>query len=647
MIKIPILYTTYNRLKYTKITLPALIENTGDIGSVFIIDNNSTDGTREFLEKINVGASIVEKVIFNEKNIGVSGAMNQFFDIIPNNSEYFAKVDNDTIVPANWLETLLSALKVGGVDIIQAKHFFIHHKAKDWEDLIRISKSEEVLGANLIHSPTVGGSGIVASAKTINVIDESLGLFGWSSFQRNSEDYKSAFYDGVTVDVLDLVGYNRLKLSDLDYHVSVGRTDVASTPNVSIVIPVIRPESAKKCIEKIKENAGIESSLYEIITEEDKDRIGCPKILKSLTEKAKYDLVMFLGDDTEPEPEFLVEAISSMSQLPDGWGLVALNDGMTDGNKLATHWLAHKKLLDHTENREFFYTGYDHQFCDNELTDIAKGLGRYIYSDRAKIKHNHPIKDRAFEDEDYARVYSKEVERKDQKLYMTRKKARGYFKLGIGFPLTDIKVYTSFLASWTAMEKGSFTFLMPTFPGQIEAIRNDIVIQALRENCTHLLMMDTDQNYPSDAIPKLLSHKKDVVAASVHRRYPPFDMIMLRGELGAYHHVPDDECFSGKLIEVDAIGCACMLFNTDVFLDIPHPWFNQYRMGDGRNVGEDIDFCSKMRKQGYRIFVDTSISIGHISTVEINKDFYLLYKKVKGFEWRPPPEEANQETLNH
>jgi len=638
MEKIPILFTTFNRLHYTVRALPVLLENSQEMGEVFIIDNCSDGDTVEYLKSIN--DPIIKAKIFNKKNTGIAGAMNQFFNLVKDNYTYFAKVDNDTIVPEGWLEELLMVIESEDVDFIQAKHFFIAKGVKDWEDLLSKCESKEVLGNNLIYRSNIGGSGIIGKLSKVSQLDEESGkLDGWSIYQEENEQLKSAFYDGVTIEVLDIEDYNKLKTDDLEYHLSTGRIDVNGIPSVSILIPVIREDRVKDCIAAIKKNILLPESKYEIITEVDKDRIGCPKMLKRLVEKAKYDFVVFLGDDTIPQYGFMIRAFYAMDKLPNRWGLVGFNDGIQDGNVLATHWLASKRLLGHLENREFFYTGYIHQFCDRELTGVATHLGRYAWAKDAVLVHNHPVRDLKFEDEDYRRVYAGDNHRHDQKLYMDRSRAKGYWKLGIGFPITDVKVYTSFFASWTVMEKPDFTLLMPNAPGPMEIIRNNLVVQALRENCTHLLMMDTDQNYPSDTIPKLLSHKKDVVAVSVHRRYPPFETILYRGEIGAYHHIPDEECFSGDLIEIDATGCGCILYNTDVFLDIPYPWFNVYRMSDGKIVGEDIDFCSKMKSAGYKIYADTSIEVGHISHIEINREFYKVYKKIKGLEWRPPPEE--------
>jgi len=91
-----------------------------------------------------------------------------------------------------------------------------------------------------------------------------------------------------------------------------------------------------------------------------------------------------------------------------------------------------------------------------------------------------------------------------------------------------------------------------------------------------------------------------------------------------------------------ATGCGCIFFNMDVFYGIPYPWFEVRRFSDGRVVGEDIDFCSKLREIDYKIFVDTSIEIGHLTTMEVTRSFYRLYKEVKGFEWRAPPDESEK-----
>lgn len=198
---------------------------------------------------------------------------------------------------------------------------------------------------------------------------------------------------------------------------------------VSIIIPVIRPAKAQRCIGFIRENAGVPCSQYEILTEEDTERIGCPKMVKRLTDRAKHEMVMFLGDDTLPQKGFLLNALRAMKRLPDEWGLVGLNDFAHDGDKtFSTHWVASKKLLPYLGG-EFFCTQYIHCYCDLELTDRCRELGRYTWAKDAQLLHEHPMLDypgaglNPKTDDDYKRVYAPQNKIRDLQVYKKRKRA--------------------------------------------------------------------------------------------------------------------------------------------------------------------------------------------------------------------------------
>ena len=400
---------------------------------------------------------------------------------------------------------------------------------------------------------------------------------------------------------------------------------------ITIIIPVVRLDKIERCMDAADENSGIPDNEYEILAIEDTESIGCPKMIKKIVDQCETNLVMFLGDDTIPQKDYLKNALAAMAKLPDGWGLVGLNDLQQDGRELATHWLADKRLLP-LLGGEFFHTGYAHHFCDRELTVRCKEMGKYIWAKDAIILHSHP----AFGGED-DEVYdlTSSTFGQDQKLFWQRRRESvGGQKLGIGIPLTDKFVHSQFLDSWVMMERPDFTYLRPMFPGNISSVRNALVEQALDQGCSHLVMMDTDQIYPPDTITKLLSHSVDVVGGKVHRRYPPFDPILYKGNVNKYEHVSDELCESGELVEVDATGCGCIMFNTKVFTTIEQPWFKEVISDcitptDKEVIGEDIGFCSKMKEHKFDIYVDTSIDIGHLALMEINHSSYVLYKRLK------------------
>ena len=420
---------------------------------------------------------------------------------------------------------------------------------------------------------------------------------------------------------------------------------------VSIIIPVIRPESAERCIEAIRKNAGCDS--YEIISAVDVDGIGCPKMVEILTKQAKYDLVMFLGDDTIPEKDFLKHAIDAMESLPDGWGVVGLHTldiRIETGNPLA-HWMAHKKMIEHIPDGNFFSTEYHHCWCDNELKDVADELGRWAYAKKSKITHMHPVNKLARDDAGYKKAYGNGHDTNDFKIYCQRKRVRMQerygIKLAIAVPLTDETVYRQFFFSFvkviteymsSLVKNGkpiSFDVLMPDFPCQIDAARNNLVQKALLSGCTHILMMDTDQIYQTTGmIEKMLAHDNPVVGARVHRRYPPFDPLLLRGDPGKLYQVPDDEIknedgsFKDEL-SVDYTGTGCILYDMKIFNDmIPLKWF-RFSVGDhGQPIGEDINFCDELKKANIPIIVDCSIDIKHLSTMAIDWGTYKLFQKI-------------------
>lgn len=190
---------------------------------------------------------------------------------------------------------------------------------------------------------------------------------------------------------------------------------------LSVVIPVIRPQN----LERIRRALDGQWKPMEILWEEDVERIGCPRMVKRLVDKTSHDWVMFLGDDTIPQPGMVAEAFAAAEEkLPDGWGLVGINDGHNEGSLLATHWMAHKNLLQMLGG-EFFHTGYRHGYCDHELTARCAAAERYVYAAAAKLIHDHPFFNQETLTGDYRRVYTGATYIHDLTLFRRRER-RGW-----------------------------------------------------------------------------------------------------------------------------------------------------------------------------------------------------------------------------
>jgi len=199
--------------------------------------------------------------------------------------------------------------------------------------------------------------------------------------------------------------------------------------------------------------------------------------------------------------------------------------------------------------------------------------------------------------------------------------------LALGIPCTFPHIPSSFFYSFVMMEKPDFTFIHGD-NGPIDTLRNDIVEKALDLDVSHLMFMDVDQVYHPKTVPTLLSRKLPIVGAAVCRRYPPFDPIIMKLTDKGYEDI--DEWNEDGLVECDATGSGCVMYEMSVFRDMPRPWFSFRKHPEtGHPVGEDIGFCQDLRAAGYRIFVDCSVPAGHLATMIINKATHDLYRAMK------------------
>lgn len=102
---------TYNRLNLTKLTFDSLFKSIHSPFRLVIIDNNSTDGTKDYLyslKEITKNNSYCKSydVIFNKDNYGIGGSRNQALKIANKyNSPYLSTIDNDVDFSShnNWL----------------------------------------------------------------------------------------------------------------------------------------------------------------------------------------------------------------------------------------------------------------------------------------------------------------------------------------------------------------------------------------------------------------------------------------------------------------------------------------------------------------------------------------------------------------
>jgi hypothetical protein len=161
----------------------------------------------------------------------------------------------------------------------------------------------------------------------------------------------------------------------------------------------------------------------------------------------------------------------------------------------------------------------------------------------------------------------------------------------------------------------------------IDSCRNAAVKTALQHDFDYVMFIDDDVLVPFDAYNRLKAADKDVIAGwTVIRGYPFNNMFFKYDENKQLQHLNDVELNAKDLIQVDAIGCSCVLIKCELFKKIPPPYFVT-----GTGHTEDIYFCLKAKQHvpDVSIFVDPLVKTPHMLAHEaVTPENRLLRKQL-------------------
>lgn len=178
--KISVVICTYNRIEVLKIAVESVIsqEIIAENYELIIIDNNSKDGTKEFVQGVIRQHKNVRYVFEGQQ--GLSFARNRGWHEAT--AEYVAYIDDDCILPPGYLATMLTVIEekhpdIFGGPIIAWYDFQKPHWVKDeYFSFFKDKKSEwlksgdEVYGGNMIFRKQI--------LKELGGFDSNLGMKG-------------------------------------------------------------------------------------------------------------------------------------------------------------------------------------------------------------------------------------------------------------------------------------------------------------------------------------------------------------------------------------------------------------------------------------------------------------------------------------
>lgn len=138
--------------------------------------------------------------------------------------------------------------------------------------------------------------------------------------------------------------------------------------------------------------------------------------------------------------------------------------------------------------------------------------------------------------------------------------------------------------------------------------RESLIELAKDSNSDYVLWLDSDMVFPSTTILRLLEHNQDIVGCNYMKRTHPIKSV-------SYTDVNDWNSWvkmepKDELVEVEAVGLGCILMKTNVFNQLHKPYFEfRYKTDTNDWYGEDYVLMEKLRDLGYKIYIDTLLSM--------------------------------------
>lgn len=166
--------------------------------------------------------------------------------------------------------------------------------------------------------------------------------------------------------------------------------------------------------------------------------------------------------------------------------------------------------------------------------------------------------------------------------------------------------------------------------------RNKLAGYAIENEFDYILWLDSDIVFQPDTLEKMMSilddHEEiDILSGLYFRRGQPFTPVAFdkleinennECDYEDMHEIPEG------LSEIAGCGFGCVLMRTECLFDIAAKYGGTWFTPLG-NVGEDCSFCIRARNEGYKIYMEPSIELGHMAYAPVTRELYEALKENK------------------
>jgi hypothetical protein len=180
----------------------------------------------------------------------------------------------------------------------------------------------------------------------------------------------------------------------------------------------------------------------------------------------------------------------------------------------------------------------------------------------------------------------------------------------VGVISNDTARYAMFYIAKDALRSPVNTRLQHMLTGDRILGRNKLAKMAVDDGMEWLLFLDDDHTFGGELLTRLLSHNVPIVGALYLQRQMPFLPIAYatKDDDGTYWPVDLTAHGENDLITVRGLGTGGMLIRTEIFRELPYPWFEH------GTASEDLIFCDRVYDAGLGpIYCDLGARMGHLS----------------------------------
>lgn len=202
-------------------------------------------------------------------------------------------------------------------------------------------------------------------------------------------------------------------------------------------------------------------------------------------------------------------------------------------------------------------------------------------------------------------------------------------KVMIAVPCME-EVKTDFFQSMVGLVKPCEVTYAISKSSLVYDSRNKIAEMALNNGFDVIVWFDSDMIFEPDTLERFLKYAEDgydyVSGLAFARRYPTTPCIYKELEIDrekegivgvraiAFEDYPDE------LFEIQGSGLAGCMTSVKMIRDIAikhgPPFYPRY------GFGEDLTLCYMARQEGYKMYCDPTIKLGHIGSIVYNEQTY-------------------------